>query len=598
MFGLSTKSGATNGTSWCVGERPLLLGRGSACDVRILDPAVSRKHCELFVQDKRLHLRDLGSINRVIVNGNVTGNCILRVGDELRVGSAVFLVTADGASASIADPPSHPYSTVSLAEDESALLSAGTAGRAFESGSGLEELADLFAISRSISRSSSLDAVQQELAKALHRRFQPDRCCLFMLRNADMETINLMGEPCQTEPDHPINEIVRIVLAQKRGGLFPIKVNSSDVWILAAPICLGTHEIGALAVGRRTANQPYGEKDVDFLVALSSVIAPFFRAFERMDELEIENKRLRVADTKLRPLIGSSQVMKTVQETIKAIAPSLQTVLILGETGTGKELVARMIHELSLRSERGMVTVNCAAIPRELFESELFGHEKGAFTGAISRKVGLLEQSDGGTLFLDEIGDLSLDNQARILRAVETGGFRRVGGVRELEAHLRVLAATNKDLLSEMRQGRFREDLYHRLKAIEVRIPPLRERRYDIPELAAYFLSLATGGGERHFSGDAIEYLMEQKWPGNVRELKNTVQVVATVCRADVIQAKDVRAIVNLSSDSSVPGPLDEVEKSHILKTMDYCGGKVLEAAKLLGISKSSLYSKLAQYGR
>lgn len=546
------------------------------------------------MNNNSLELRDLGSINQVVVNGNAVCECHLRVGDEIRVGCSVFLVTLDEAS-ELYCSPRQPYSTVSLAEEESALLSAGTVSRAFDDSGTIEELAGLFAISRELSRSSSARALQEQLAYALGRRFTPDCSWLVMLRDARTESTILSGSSCiNAEVSH---DIVRMVLAQKRGGLFPISTPSSCTWILAAPICLGEHEIGALGLARTTKEAPYGEKDVDFLVALASVIAPFLRAFERIDELELENKRLRVADQKLTQLIGSSKAMKALHETIKAIAPSHQTVLILGETGTGKELVARLVHELSGRTDGGLVTVNCAAIPRELFESEFFGYEKGAFTGAVGRKMGLLEQSDCGTLFLDEIGDLSLDNQGRILRAVETGSYRRVGGLRELEANLRVLAATNKDLVQEMRNGRFREDLYHRLKAIEVRIPPLRERRYDIPELAEYFLSKATGDETRHFSSDAIEYLMAQKWPGNVRELKNTVQVVATVCRAEQIQVQDVRTVVSLSDDSHVPVTLEQLEKDHITRTLDYCGGKVLETAKCLGISKSSLYNKLGQFG-
>jgi len=246
------------------------------------------------------------------------------------------------------------------------------------------------------------------------------------------------------------------------------------------------------------------------------------------------------------------------------------------------------------------VTVNCAAIPADLFESEFFGHEKGAFTGALQRKRGLLEQSDGGTLFLDEIGDLSPANQARILRALETKQFRRVGGNEEIQVDFRLVAATNRKIAAELESGRFRKDLYHRLKGIEIAMPPLRERRGDIPLLAEYFLQAARAKAQtppRQLSPRALQYLTSHSWPGNVRELKSCLETALTFCQTGEVDMEDLRAVCGTQDSTESPIPLAEAEKREILKALAHCNGRVVDAAGVLGVSKSKLYNKIAEYG-
>jgi DNA-binding NtrC family response regulator len=372
------------------------------------------------------------------------------------------------------------------------------------------------------------------------------------------------------------------------------------VCVLTTPIAVGDMQIGVLALEREAQSQSYQKDELHFLVALAHIVAPFFTAIERIEDLEAENRRLRYAEEKQAMMVGSSKAMARLHRTIRTVAPSIQPVLILGQTGTGKELVASLLHELSNRSDGPFVTVNCAAIPRELFESEFFGYEKGAFTGALQRKNGLMEQSDGGTLFLDEIGDLSLEHQARILRAVETGRFRRIGGKEEIAVNIRVVAATNKDLVFEIQEGTFREDLYHRLRAVEIQVPPLNQRTGDIPELAAYFLEAACIRAKRvlqRFSPKAIEYLMERSWPGNIRQLKNVVETANTFCRSDVIDVDDLPATMSDEDAKNKPQSLEEMERQHLVRTLEFTDGNILQTAKILGIGRSTLYVKLAQYG-
>jgi len=402
----------------------------------------------------------------------------------------------------------------------------------------------------------------------------------------------------------PPRQLMMSALRGRKGILAPERIegNAKKTFqcTMAAPIFFGEHEIGVLAFQRKDAKHIYGMTDLHFFVALAHIVAPFFKAIGRIDNLETENKRLRLVTEKKPPLVGSGKAMQRLRHITTVVASSIHPVLILGATGTGKELVAGLIHELSDRAQGPLVMVNCAAIPRELFESEFFGYERGAFTGASERRVGLLEQSHGGTLFLDEIGDLSVEHQARILRAIETGRFRRVGGKQEISACFRVIAATNKDLAAEIKKGDFREDLYHRLNTVVIRVPSLNQRRSDIPELAQYFLKAAcarTSVPERQFSPKAIEYLVNHAWPGNVRELRNTIEAANMFCRNDVIEVEDLRAVCNTYDTESVPLPLMEMERLHIKKVLEYTDGNMQETARLLDIGRSTLYNKLKQYG-
>lgn len=402
----------------------------------------------------------------------------------------------------------------------------------------------------------------------------------------------------------PSREWIQETLRGRQGTLTPMRIMIDGKplvqCILAASVFFGQHEIGVPTFQRTDSERTYRKRDLHFFVALAHVIAPFFKAIERIEALEGENQRLLRAREKCNRLIGSSKAIVEAQRLIRMVAPSMQAVLILGATGTGQELVALLIHELSERSSGPFIIVNCAAIPRELFESEFFGYERGAFTGATIRKIGLMEQSRGVTLFLDEVGDLSQEHQARILRAVETGVFRRVGGHEEISVSLRIISATNRDLAQDIQKGLFRADLYHRLNGVEMRIPPLSDRRTDIPELARHFLDDAcakAGIAPRRFSTKALDHLMSLPWPGNVRELKNAVEAANAFCNNDEVNVKDFRVPDRQPLPEDAPLTLEELERQHIARTLDYTAGNIVEAARLLGIGRSTLYNKIAQYG-
>jgi two-component system response regulator HydG len=292
--------------------------------------------------------------------------------------------------------------------------------------------------------------------------------------------------------------------------------------------------------------------------------------------------------------------MNDVLRILDRVAPTDSAVLVLGESGTGKELVARAIHERSARAARAFVPIHCGALPREVFESELFGHEKGAFTGAVGTKPGLVELADGGTLFLDEIGEMEPDSQVKLLRAIETGTFFRVGGTRPRRVDVRLVAATNRDLAEAMKSGEFRQDLYYRINTITVHLPPLRERPDDIALLAKHFVESNATYGLKRLSTATMSALEAYAWPGNVRELLHAIERAVILSKGDEIFPSDLPPEVLGSSAPPVPsasGSLETMERQHIVAVLRQVSGHRGKAAALLAIDPKTLYRKINSYG-
>lgn len=344
----------------------------------------------------------------------------------------------------------------------------------------------------------------------------------------------------------------------------------------------------------------------DELIARVNAMLRIRRLYRSLNhERQVNRKLTRTLDRneKLASRLGRSPQMREICELILDISMSDSNVLIQGESGTGKEVVARTIHEESRRSQGPFVVINCAAYPETLLHSELFGHEKGAFTGAIRRKPGRFEQADGGTIFLDEIGEISLPTQVILLRVIQEKKFERVGGEETLSTDARIIAATNKDLKKAMAQGAFREDLYWRLKVISVDVPPLRERREDIPQLVTNFVqhyNNKLGKRINSFSSQALHVMFSHHWPGNVRELENVVERSMVLARGDVIHEEDLPSELKcrqISICENGSKSLDLLERDHVSAILDECGWNKFRAAKIMGISRSTLYSKLKKHG-
>jgi DNA-binding NtrC family response regulator len=327
-----------------------------------------------------------------------------------------------------------------------------------------------------------------------------------------------------------------------------------------------------------------------------------------MRSLREENARLR-REAGPAEMIGGGPAMKRLLDVIRRTAPSEGRVLVTGENGTGKELVARALHEGSRRRAGPFVKLNCAAVPAELIESELFGHERGAFTGAVAARRGKFEQADGGTLFLDEVGDMPAAMQAKVLRVLQEGEFERVGGQHTLRCDVRVVAATNKDLAAEVKAGRFREDLFYRLAVVPIQTPPLRERREDVPALAERFLAEAcerNGRRPMRLAREAVAALQAHAWPGNVRELRNLVERLAILSDGPEIGTADVVAVLpdarppradRFRENASFHGLVEEAEREIILAALDAHQDRVSDTARALGLERSHLYKKMRALG-
>ena len=358
---------------------------------------------------------------------------------------------------------------------------------------------------------------------------------------------------------------------------------------------------GAVEAMRRGARD-YVEKPWDNrrLLATLRTQVELGRALRKSQRLELETRTVRKEG--LPELIAESPAMQPVLRLMERVGPSDANVLVLGEHGTGKEVLARWLHASSSRVERPMIPVNLGGIPDGLFESELFGHVRGAFTDAKTDRVGRFELAEGGTLFLDEVGNLPLPQQAKLLRVLETGEFERVGASRARRADVRVIAATNSDIHAEVKAGRFREDLLFRLNTVEIRLPPLRERRADIPPLAAHFLRRYAGRYRKAlgegFAPDAMDMLLRHAWPGNVRELDHAIERAVLLAEGPAVRARDLA----LDSNSGGGGALDQmsledVERVLIQKALTRAAGNVSDAAKALGLSRSALYRRLKRHG-
>ncbi|MCP4643354.1 MAG: FHA domain-containing protein [bacterium] len=605
-FRITVKSGIAKGTSWIIPDRGLSVGRDEGCDVTLADSLVSRYHCRLTAKPDGVFLEDLGSSNATLVNGASVDSVLAEPGDEIAVGRTIFVVGTGAVQKPGPQVPPPFATTMSLSENESVYLSEEVRSEA-EAGHGFSvaDIVCLFQCAHRMGQADSTDTLIETLCGAVTQRLRPESCWL-VRSQPDGRELKVQCAGGKGSPDNFPESVLRQAVDEGRGVLVLTRDRRGErhetLVTMAAPLRVSTNVFGAIAARKILSEGGYDESDLQFLVALSGAAAPSLAALEHLASLERENARLRASGAALPTLVGDSEPMTQLTQVMRQLASSDQPVLIAGETGSGKDVVANLIHAWSPRADGPFVPVNCAAIPKELFESEVFGHERGAFTGASARKTGLLEQSDGGTLFLDEVGDLSLEHQARILRAIETKQFRPVGAERERSADFRVLAATNRDSEQQMRDGTLREDLYHRLRVLSLYVPPLRDHVDDVPALAAHFLERACAREglrpTRTLSPDAMALLQTHTWPGNVRELRACIEAAVVFAEGASVTADDLARVLRTEGGKSQPSTLAEAEKRLIEDALEFCGGNVVEAAKVLGVGKDRLYRRLSEYKR
>jgi len=376
--------------------------------------------------------------------------------------------------------------------------------------------------------------------------------------------------------------------------------------LLCVPLILSGNVIGIIYLDSQNPGESFDENHLQVMTAVASLAALALDNVRTLEELQDENRLLRSEINLENNMVGGSAGMRQIYDRIRRVAPTDSTVLILGESGTGKELAARAVHGNSARAERPFVAINCAALTETLLESELFGHEKGAFTGAIAQKKGKIELAEGGTLFLDEISEMAPSLQAKLLRVLQEREFERVGGSRALKVNIRVIAATNRDLLEAIKSGTFRNDLYHRLNVVVLNMPPLRERREDILALAEHFIvkiGKKSGTRRKPLSAEARDCLLNYEWPGNVRELENAIERALVLGATDTILAEDLPESLlestapSASDDANYYGGVKESKRRMILQALDQAKGNYVDAAKALGLHPNSLLRLIRNLG-
>ena len=489
-----------------------------------------------------------------------------------------------------------------------------------------KELSAILEVSKVLTTSFDLRKNLSAVMSTLGCLLEMQRGCVFLVDSISKE-LNIVAAHGLTKENiekgkyHIGEGIVGRVLEKKTPmvipniGKEPLFLNKTGsrpekegISFLCVPIEFKGEALGVLNVDR-IYSKKHGNVDDDLMVLkiVASLIAQFVKLWESYEKVEKEKESLKrelKGRYKIENIIGESERMQEVFQAVYRVAPSMASVLLRGESGTGKELIAKAIHYMSTRNKGPFIKFNCASIPEGLLESELFGHEKGAFTGAISQRKGRFELANGGTVFLDEIGDLPLSLQPKILRVLQEKEFERVGGENTIKVDVRLIAATSRGLEELVSTGRFREDLYYRLNVVPVFLPALRERKDDIPILIEHFLKRFNEENKKNISlsPESLRMLIDYYWPGNVRELENTIERLVVMSATDNISASDlpislsIPRIKDTIKGTSLITGIEEIEKSNILNALDKTGGVQARAAKLLGITPRQIGYKIRKY--
>ncbi len=591
------------GRKWRVGST-CLLGRHPECDIQIVDAQVSKRHARILRTPSGFRVEDLGSRNGVVVNGvPVSSEAPLAANDVLCLGDQAFLFAP-----SFDVLPEAEGRAVLLVDDEAA-TQASTGQR--------EALPDhassfLLAALAQLSREQAPEAILPELLRLLSRRIPFDGAAVLVKSDANdvLETVCLLSgnntlSVSRTIVQEAERERCALLVGDAASDIYLAQGRSVQRGqvraVLVAPLFVQDVCVGLVYLCRDQAHS----FTVEQLQELAAAAPVFALAVVQAHERQSFAHRLRVFSRRATPsLLGEHPSLQRVRGLIAKAAHTPTTVLITGETGSGKELVARALHNESPRRDKPFLALNCGAIVEHLLESELFGHERGAFTGATEARSGFLELAQGGTLFLDEIGELPLLLQVKLLRALEERSFYRLGGAKPVRATFRLVAATHKNLREEVQQGRFREDLFFRLAVLEIEMPPLRARREDIPLLAEGLLarlSADMGRPAPTLSKAALKQLSSYSWPGNVRELRNVLERALVLCEDKELSPCDLPEDLQAPSAVQHAGSLQEqvaaLEQRCILNAMRECAGKKAPAARALGISRPTLDKKLKDYG-
>lgn len=612
-------AGPLQGKTFPLRGKDLSIGRDDSNVVCVRDFSVSRKHCVIQkAGEEQFRIFDLDSHNGICVNGIPTKERDLQHGDRIELGDSLFLFLVRESESSdlatdVADLDSSSFtarSTVRLDLKDARYFNVERVLGKDALNPITHGLNVLFKVTKAIHSIRTLEPLARQLLELIFEAIPAQHgAILFLAQDEEIASIythlrnpgtdeapqlsrTVIQEVVRERSAMLSNDILQDETTQKARSLIDSKITS----VLAVPLLIPGKVTGVLYLDTTDPRASFNEDQLHLVTAISAIAAVAIENTRNMEWLVRENQRLK-QDVKIEhSMVGESPAMQKVYEFIARVAPTNATVLINGESGTGKELAARAIHENSQRSDQPFVVINCATLTESLLESELFGYEKGAFTGAMEERKGKLEVADGGTVFLDEIGEVPLAFQVKLLRVLQEREFDRVGGTKPVHVDLRFIAATNRDLEGAIEAKMFRSDLYYRLNVVNVKMPSLRERKEDIPLLATYFLSKFSKKPKGDIAGispDARTILLNYSWPGNVRELENAIERAVVMTLSDAILPEDLPETILETSERPMPQyhqALLEAKRQIILKALEESGNNYTEAAKLLGIHPNNLH--------
>jgi Nif-specific regulatory protein len=600
--------GPLKGAVFALTEEEVSIGRESSNRLVISDLSVSRRHCVIRKEADQVKVSDLASRHGTFVNGLPMKERVLEHGDQIRMGDSLFLFLLHEGEVELRP------SQVQLNEERFVTRSIVRLSREEAAARLARDLNTLLKISAMVVSIRGLEALGQKLLESLFEVVPAEGGVILLVGESPDEFSVALGWDRNAGPSRPVQVSRTVVQEVLRDG---VAILSNDVLesddlgaaeslivskvrsLLAVPLVVFERILGVIYLDTSNPTIRFDENHLQLVTAIAGIAAVALENARYLERLESEKERLQTEINIAHSMVGESPRMREVYQFIAKLAPGDSTVLICGESGTGKELVARAIHENSLRAGRPFVTINCAALVETLLESELFGHEKGAFTGAIAQQKGKLEAADGGTVFLDEIGELAPTLQAKLLRVLQEREFERVGGTRPLKVDIRLIAATNRNLEDMIKAGAFRQDLYYRLNVVSLRMPPLRDRREDIPLLSSFFAAKYSRKCKRRVMGISAEaraYLINYDWPGNVRELENAIERAVVLGAGEQIEPEDLpEAVLEREPFTSLPitkyhEVIKAAKKQLILDAVAEAHGTITEAAKRLGVNPKYLH--------
>jgi transcriptional regulator with GAF, ATPase, and Fis domain len=613
-------SGPLKDSTIPLSEGEVTIGREASNGIAVVDPSVSRKHCVLSAQDGRFRVRDLDSRNGTLVNGTGVEEHWLQHGDEIAAGDSSFvflieeedLIQADGrvefedVQATAETTILHPRDVVYLQPDRLLRELPATSRVA-------RNLNALLKISRIVHAIRDLNDLQGQLLDLIFEVVPASRGAI-LLADREGHQFNSMFARMRQSGNAPFVKVSRTVARQvleqgiaMLGSDVPGSDELREVESLAAsqvrsllcvPLTVFQRVIGCIYLDSDSLSNRLNEEHLQLVTAIAGISAVALENARRLQWLEQENERLTVEVSQERSLVGEGARIREVYQFLKRVAPTDSTVLIEGESGTGKELAARALHRNSPRTAKPFVAINCSAIPETLLESDLFGYERGAFTGAAAQKKGRLEIADGGVVFLDEIGELAPALQVKLLRVLQEREFERVGGTHPIKVDIRLIAATNCNLEQAVREGKFRQDLYYRLAVLKITMPTLRDRQEDIPMLVRHFVQKHAKRCKvkpRPISREALSCLVNYDWPGNVRELENAIERALVLGNSEMILPEDLpeslleRTPQPEMTEAKYHAAVKELKKHLIIDAVEQTH-TYADAARILGVHPNYLH--------